>query len=161
MTKMFTYVSKWHSQVHLRIRPPPMFSTLMWVRHSVRFNILQYFYCVLTGLRRRTVWPYYEVGFPKPQSVTVRTLDSVAYCYISSLALLSILITAIATTRVHPPAWASPVSDPASPSATLGNLPIIFIVERLLCFYSSLTKVILYTLGETLHVGLDAIWNQN
>ena len=29
--KKFTYVSKWHSQVHLCIPLPPMFYILMWV----------------------------------------------------------------------------------------------------------------------------------
>ena len=62
-------------------------------------------------------------GFSKPQSVTVRTLDSVAYFYLYSLALPDILIPAIATTQVHPPVQESPVSIPASLTATLGHLP--------------------------------------
>ena len=56
--------------------------------------------------------------------MTVQTLDSIAYCYVSSLALPAVLISAIATTQVHPPTWASPVSAPASPSATRGHSPI-------------------------------------
>ena len=55
--------------------------------------------------------------------MTVKTLDSVAYCYVSSLALPSILIPTISTTQVQPPTWASPVSAPESLSATRGHSP--------------------------------------
>ena len=41
--------------------------------------------------------------FSKYQSVMVRTLDSVAYCYIYYLDLPDFLIPAISTTQVHPP----------------------------------------------------------
>ena len=58
-----------------------------------------------------------------PQLVTARTLDSIAYLYIYYLALPDILILAVATTQVHPPTWASPVSDPGSPSTTRGHSP--------------------------------------
>ena len=61
--------------------------------------------------------------FSKPQSVTVRTLDSVAYVCVSSLELPDILIPDIATTQVYPPTWASPVSAPEYPSATRGHSP--------------------------------------
>ena len=55
--------------------------------------------------------------------MTVRTLDSVAYFYVSPLALPSVLIPNIATTQVHPPTRASPISDPASLSATRVHSP--------------------------------------
>ena len=61
-------------------------------------------------------------GFSKPQSVTVRNLDSFAYCYLYSLALPHFLIPAIATTQVHPTIWASPVSVPSSLTAKRGHL---------------------------------------
>ena len=62
-------------------------------------------------------------GFSKPQSVTVLTLDSVAYCYIYSPALTAFLLPAIATTQVNPPTWAPPISVPASPTAKRGHSP--------------------------------------
>ena len=43
-------------------------------------------------------------------------------------------ITVIATTRVHPPTWTSPVSVPASPNATQGHFPTKFIAMKVLCF---------------------------
>ena len=55
--------------------------------------------------------------------MTVQTLDSVAYCYVYSLVLPDFPIPATATTQVHPPTWASPVSVPASPTATRGHFP--------------------------------------
>ena len=55
--------------------------------------------------------------------MTVQTLDSVAYCYVYYLALPYFLIPTIATTQVHPPTWASPVSVSASPTSTLGHSP--------------------------------------
>ena len=65
-------------------------------------------------------------SFSKPHSVTVQTLESVAYCYVSSLALLAILIPAIATTQVHPPTWASLVSVPEFrlPTPSSLSLPV-------------------------------------
>ena len=49
----------------------------------------------------------------KPQSVTAKSLDYVADCYVYYLALPAIIIPAIATTRVHPPTWASPRLRPS------------------------------------------------
>ena len=57
----------------------------------------------------------------KPQSVTAQYLDSVAYFFLSYPALPAILFPKKATTRFHPPTWASPVSDPESLSATRGH----------------------------------------
>ena len=67
-------------------------------------------------------WPNNEVVFPKPQSVTAQSLYPANYCCVLYLALPATLIYTIATKRVHLPTWASPVSDPASPSATRGHL---------------------------------------
>ena len=70
----------------------------------------------------------------KPQSVTARTLDYVIYCYVSSLALPTIIIPAVATKQVHPPTWTSPVSDLASLCATRGHLPTwVFLVSVPAC----------------------------
>ena len=55
--------------------------------------------------------------------MTVRTLNSVAYCYVYSLALPYFLIPAISTTHVHPPTLVCSVSVPASLNATRGHLP--------------------------------------
>ena len=59
----------------------------------------------------------------KPQSLTVKNLDSVNYCFVSSLALTSLPIPAISTTQVHPSIWASPVYVLEYPTATRGHLP--------------------------------------
>ena len=79
--------------------------------------------CVLTGIREEQCDQIMRWWISKPQSVTVRTLDSVAYCYVSSLALPDFLIPAIATTQVHPTTWASPVYFPVSTTATRGHSP--------------------------------------
>ena len=55
--------------------------------------------------------------------MTVQTLDSVAHCYVYSLALTDFLIPTISTKQVHPPTWASPLSDPLSMTSTRGHLP--------------------------------------
>ena len=59
----------------------------------------------------------------KTQSVTVINIYSVAYCYVSYLALPDFLIPSITTTQVHPPTWAPPVSIPAYLTSTQGHLP--------------------------------------
>ena len=59
----------------------------------------------------------------KPDSVTIQSLYYASYCYVSYLAIPDILIPAIANTQVNPPTWASPVSDPASLSATQSYFP--------------------------------------
>ena len=59
----------------------------------------------------------------KPQSVTSQYLDSVDYCYVLYSALPATLVPTLATIRVHPPTWESPVSNPASPPATLVHSP--------------------------------------
>ena len=69
------------------------------------------------------MWPNYEVVFSKPQSVTVQTLDSVAYCFLSSLSHTDIIVLAVATTQVYLHTLDSPVSAPASPSVTRCHLP--------------------------------------
>ena len=53
--------------------------------------------------------------------MTIRTLDSVAYCYVYSLPLPAFLIPDITTKQVHPPTWASPISVPESLTATRGH----------------------------------------
>ena len=78
---------------------------------------------MLNGLRDEQYEQIMRWWGSKPQSMTAQSLDSDAYCYVSYLALPTILIPAIATTRVHPPTWASPVSDPESPSATRVHSP--------------------------------------
>ena len=55
--------------------------------------------------------------------MTTQSLDYVAYFYVTYLSLPDTLISAIATTRVHLPTWASTVSDPESPSSTRGRSP--------------------------------------
>ena len=55
--------------------------------------------------------------------MTVQTLDSVAYCCVYSLDLPYFLIPDIATTQVHRPTLASPVSVPASMTYTRGDSP--------------------------------------
>ena len=62
-------------------------------------------------------------GFSKPHSVTVWTLESVAYFYIYSLSLPYLLISAISTTQVHPPTWAYSISVPESLTATQDHSP--------------------------------------
>ena len=64
-------------------------------------------------------------GFYKPQLVTAQSLDFVAYCSIPYLSLPATIISAIATTQVHPTTWDSTVSDPEQS-----------IVIKVLCFYT-------------------------
>ena len=61
--------------------------------------------------------------FFKPQSVTVRSLDSVDYCYVYSLSLPDLLIPSIYTTQVHLPTWAFHVSVPEYLTSTQGHSP--------------------------------------
>ena len=81
--------------------------------------------------------------FPKTHSVTARTLDSVAYCYVYPLSLTAFLIPVIATTQVHLRTQASPVSFPSSPTATRGHSPtwalLIFVPAYLLPIHTPST----------------------
>ena len=45
--------------------------------------------------------------------MTSKSLDSAAYCYVLYLALPATIISTIATTRVHPSTWASPIFQPS------------------------------------------------
>ena len=61
----------------------------------------------------------------KHQPVTGRNLDSFAYCYVASLALPDLLIPVIATTQVHLPTCASPVSVIEFTTTTWGHSPTL------------------------------------
>ena len=76
--------------------------------------------------------------------MTSQSLDSLSYCYVIYLSLPATLIYDIATTRVRPPTWAPPVSDPESASDTRGHLFTSQINVEITLFLSNLVHNLLF-----------------